>query len=267
MKCASAACVIAGVLALASPAAAHDTWIVPRRAVVPGRLVMFVVTSGAAFPAVEYGPRADRVADGGWRVGTLAGPFTGRAADDSTLTLAVVPRGEGTAVAWVAFHPGDIDLDNDDVTHYLDEIGAGNDVRAEWEAAGPDRAWHEVYTKYAKTFVRTGGVGDDASCLQPVGLELELVPDRDPTGIAAGDTLTIRVLEAGEGLPGIAVGAVSGFDGTHTLERTNAAGYVRVAITSAGPWLIRATDLDHRSDGTWESAFTTMTFVAGTRRP
>jgi hypothetical protein len=255
------------MLALATPAAAHDTWIVPQRAVVSGRLATFVVTSGAAFPAVEYGPRTDRVADGGWRVGALAGPFTGRAADDSTLTLAAVPRGEGTAVAWVTFHPRDIDLDSDEVTHYLDEIGAGDDVRAAWADAGPDRAWHEVYTKYATTFVRTGGVGDDASCLQPVGLALELVPDRDPTGLAPGDTMTVRVLQGGTGLPGIAVGAVCGSDGTHTLARANAAGYVRVAVTSAGPWLIRATDLRRRDDGTWESAFATMTFVAGTRTP
>lgn len=267
MKPTSAACVVAGMLAFAAPATAHDTWIVPQRAVITDHLTMFVVTSGAAFPAVEYGPRTNRMADGGWRVGTLTGPFTGRAADDSTLTLAAVPRGEGTAVAWVALHPKDIDLDDDEVAHYLEEIGAGADVRAAWAGAGPDRVWHEVYTKCAKTFVRTGGIGDDASCLPPVGLELELVPDRDPTGLAVGDTVTIRVLKAGAGLPGIAVGTVRGSDGTTTLERANAAGCVRLGVTAAGSWLIRATDLHRRSDGTWESVFTTMTFVAGTRKP
>ncbi len=258
----AAAGIFAAVMALPASAGAHDTWIVPRRAVTPGRLAIFFVTSSMTFPGIETGPRASRLADGGWRVGDHTGPFTGRAEDDSTLALAAVPEGEGTAVAWVAFHPREIDLDEDEVTHYLDEIGAGDDIRAAWAASGTGRTWHETYTKLAKTFVRTGGVGDDASCLAPVGLALELVPDRDPTGLAAGDTVTVRVLQGGKGLPGIAVGAVCGRTGAATMERANEAGYVRIAITGGGPWLVRATDLRARSGGTWESVFTTLTFEA-----
>ncbi len=250
-------------LSIATAAVAHDTWML---AVPNDGAMAFVITSGMDFPRNEVGPKANRVATSGWRLGKTTGQLGNAAEGDSALTLTAPIAGTGTAVAWVSFHPKEIDLDEDDVTHYLDEIGAPDALRKAWEEAGPDRKWHEVYTKHAKAFVRAGSEGDDASCAAPVGLALEIVPARDPTGIAAGGTLEVRVLKRGKPFAGFAVGALCGADGTSNMQTTDGNGVVRFAIHRAGPWLVRGTDVRQETDGTWSSDFSTLTFTAGENR-
>lgn len=256
--------VVAGAaLVVAMRASAHDTWIIPRADLESGKVAILDVTTGAAFPSTGSAPHADAFVSGGWRLGKKTGPIGGRAEADSVLALALVPDGGGTAVVWVTFAPKTIDLTETQVAEYLDEIGASDAVRRAWNGAGPDRKWHETYTKYAKTFARASGVGDDVDCLAPAGLAFELVPDRDPTGLAPGDTLTVRALEGKDGVAGVTIGAVCGSDGSVVSQAANPAGYVRVAITRDGPWMLRATELRRQPDGTWHSDFTTLTFVVG----
>jgi uncharacterized GH25 family protein len=252
-------------LTVAMPAAAHDTWIVPVRDIPAGKLTILNLTSGTAFPSVDDGPKADRVVAGGWRLGDRRGPIGGRAEGDSSLALAIVPVGQGTVVVWLALGPKEIDLTDAQVGEYLDEIDASDDIRRAWENAGPNRQWHETYVKTVTTFARASGVGDDASCLAPAGDRFQLVPDRDPTGLVPGDTLTVRAMKNGKGMGGAGVGAMRGGSDRPFLEHTNPAGYVRVPIDGAGPWLIRATDLRPGPDGTWESDFATMTFIVAKR--
>ncbi len=251
-------------LTVAMPAAAHDTWIAPVRDVAAGKLTILHLTSGMSFPRLESGPKTDRVIAGGWRLGNRRGPIGGRAEDDSSLALAVVPTGQGTVVVWLTLGPKEIDLPDAEVGEYLDEIGAPDDIRRAWDAAGPGRTWHETYTKNATMFARASGVGDDASCLAPAGAGFQLVPDRDPTGLAPRDTLIVRAMKDGAGIGGVAIGATHG-GGKPFLERANPAGYVRIPINGDGPWLIRATDLRRKPDGTWESDFATMTFIVAKR--
>jgi uncharacterized GH25 family protein len=169
-------------------------------------------------------------------------------------------------VVWLTFRPKEIDLDAKEVEHYFDEIGAPESARQAWENAGAGAAFHETYTKHAKTFVRVGDAAADRACLEPVGLTIEFLPDRDPTTLSAGDTLAVKVVKGGNELESFAVGAVCGADGSSTLQRTNKAGYVRIAIRHGGWWLVRGTELRRNADGTWESDFSTMTFYAGGKR-
>lgn len=253
--------IVVSFILMATAAAAHDTWMLASPTA-DGE-VAFFVTSGMDFPRNEAGPKADRVAVAGWRLGDRSGTLPRGAEGDSVLTIMTTIAGAGTAVAHVAFRPRDIDLEEDEVAHYLDEIGASDELRRAWESAGPDRTFHEVYTKHAKAFVRLGGAGDDPACLAPVGLAIEFVPVRDPTGLAAGDTLDVRVLKNGTPFAGFMVGAVCGADGVATTQHANADGVVSFPIHQEGPWLVRGTELRRKDDGTWESDFTTMTFTAG----
>lgn len=256
--------IVATAMSIASAAFAHDTWMLASPPAADGA-VAFFVTSGMDFPRNESGPKANRVARGGWRLGGNEGKLSAGTEGDSVLTIVTTIAGEGTAVAHVTFLPRDIDLEEDDVTHYLDEIGASDELRRAWESAGPDRTFHEVYTKHAKAFVRVGDADADPSCLAPVGLAIEFVPVVDPTALRAGDTLEIKVLKNGKPFPGFAVGAVCGADGAATMQRTSADGVVSFPIHQEGPWLVRGTELRRNDDGTWESDFTTMTFTAGGR--
>ncbi|HEX5131383.1 MAG TPA: DUF4198 domain-containing protein [Candidatus Krumholzibacteria bacterium] len=251
----------AGLLLLAPAVFAHDTWILVH-STGPGRTVELHITSGMNFPEDEAGPRAARVAECGWRLGDRSGVFGRLVESDSALVVTARTDRSGTAVAWAAFKPREIDLDDAEVEEYLDEIGAPEKLRRTWESAGAGRVWHETYTKYAKTFVSIGDGDEDPSCIPALGSAIELVPLRDPTVLAAGDSIVVRVLKKGYSVSGQAVGAVCGDDGSTEIKYSNKSGHVAFALHRGGPWLLRATELRRQSDGTWTSDFTTMTFFA-----
>ncbi len=68
-------CVAVGVyLVSAFAASAHDTWITPSAfASAAGKEVRFETTSGMKFPTLETGPKADRIAKAGFRLGGETG--------------------------------------------------------------------------------------------------------------------------------------------------------------------------------------------------
>jgi uncharacterized GH25 family protein len=249
------------LLAIAPEVPAHDTWIMctPPR-IKPGDAVELHMTSGMAFPAYETAPKPARLQRCEWRIGERRGSLTEFETGDST-SLVVKGRvaTEGVAVVYAEFLPREIDLTPEDVEHYLEEIGAPESVRRAWKEAGPDAKFHETYTKHARTYLRVGDGGDATGCLGPVGFNIDFLPDRDPTSLKVGDSLTIKVIRGGKELEGFAVGAVRAGDEA-TLQRTNQSGMVAIAIDGPGWWLVRGTELRRRADGTWESDFTTLTF-------
>ena len=181
-------------LLVAVAAHAHDTWLIATTPRVPaGQAVRFHLTSGMAFPAIEYGPRADRIARAGWRCDGERGRIDSFTEGDSVLTVTCPPLSEGLGVIWLTTKQKDIDLLPDEVEHYLMEIGAPATVRAVWEV-DKSRPFHETYTKHAKAFVRVGTAAAAPDALQPIGLALELVLLTDPTRLAPGATLDVRVL-------------------------------------------------------------------------
>lgn len=247
------------VVTAATPAVAHDTWIMTRE--VDRSTATFDISSGMYFPKLDTGPKADRVRGAGWRFGGDTGRFGEFVEGAQSLQMSAEFDGEGTAVVYVAFKPNEIDLDASEVAEYLDEIGAPEHLRRTWESDGADAAWHETYTKYAKTFVAIGDAGEDASCIAPLGTAVELVPLRDPTTVSSGEELVIRVLKMGYEVEGQAVVAQCCETGERTIKYANKSGHVTFAIDRAGPWLFSATELRRQSDGTWTSDFTTMSFT------
>jgi uncharacterized GH25 family protein len=252
------------MLALFAPASfAHDTWIMadPPR-VRSGGQVALHISSGMGFPVFETAPKSSRIASCEWRVGGKTGSLSSFDEKDSSLVVQGRVNTDGVAVVYVEFHPKEIDLEADQVKHYMDEIGAPESVRRAWEDAGPDAKFHETYTKHAKTYLRIGDSGDAKGCLGPVGFAIDFLPESDPTALKVGDTLTIKVIRGGDELEGFPVGTVGGNKKT-TMQRTSDAGMVAVKIDSPGWWLVRGTELRRNSDDTWESDFTTLTFFVG----
>lgn len=147
---------------------------------------------------------------------------------------------------------------------HLEEIGAWESIGRKWVAEGEGK-WREAYTKHAKTYVRVGQPERDDSWSRPVGMELELVPENDPTRLAAGDELSVRLLHGGKPVLDAAVGLLAGKAKSGSLSKTDSEGRVRLRFGKAGWWLIRAAILEPASkpDLDWESRFTTLSiFVA-----
>jgi uncharacterized GH25 family protein len=254
------------ILALPAAAAAHDTWIRPANAPVsPGAIARLEVTSGDAFPALDSPIDPARVARADFRLGGKMEALGDRRRRPHALELRMKPERPGVAVVAVVLKSRQLTLEPALIAQYLEEIGATQTAGPIWEKIPNPRVWRETYTKHAKTCVRVGE-GEDESWRQPAGLALEIVPERDPTRLSAGDSLPVRVLKGGAPLPNFSVGAESG-QGRKRRLRTDAEGRAVLVLDARGPWLVNGTDLRRAADGaSWESDFTTLTLEVGPRR-
>jgi uncharacterized GH25 family protein len=254
---------VAGLL-LPARLDAHDTWILPGHArVSPGTEVTFDLTSGMAFPANEVGVKRNRLARASARLGEDVADLVREAGGKKALRMKARFSKPGVAAVWIESKPRALELKPAEVKEYLEEIGAWDSIGRKWEAEGTGR-WRESYTKHAKTYVRVGRPERDASWARPVGLELELVPESDPTQLAAGQELPLKLLKSGQPVPDLAVGLVAGNAKSGSLSKTDAEGRVRLRLERGGWWLIRATVIEpsSKADLDWESRFTTLTVFA-----
>ncbi|HXV13801.1 MAG TPA: DUF4198 domain-containing protein, partial [Candidatus Krumholzibacteria bacterium] len=211
------------VLVAAAPCLAHDTWLMPREPqVTEGKQATVELTSGMSFPQTESAIAADRVQKGAWRTGRAKGKLDKWEEGSSSLVMHLTAVGTGTMAMWLTLKPKDIELTDEDVEHYFEEIGASESVRRDWESREPGTVFKERYTKHAKSFMRVGDGGEDPTCLQPAGLAIELLPQSDPTALSVGDKLVVKAVRGGDDeLEQFAVGIVCGATGASEILRTN----------------------------------------------
>jgi len=261
-------------LAAASLALAHDTWLrSDTGTVAPGTRVTYHLTSGEGFAADDLAVDAKRVVDRGvWLGGrrlsldpVAGGPAPGK---PGALLLRATLSAPGVAIAWVRLAPRRLTLDSAKQVEYLDDIHAPESVLAPWRAKPAPRAWREEYTKHAKAVTRVRAVGDtsdvrDTTWAVPVGLGLEIVPERNPTRLYEGDRLTVRVLRRGAPLAGLPLGAERDGGTPSEWQTTDASGRATFTLAKPGRWLLHGTDLraSRRAGLDWESDFTTLTIA------
>jgi uncharacterized GH25 family protein len=255
------AAVIAALL-FAAPALAHDTWLLPEQFVVrPGATISAELTSAMRFPRAETAVKAERLARRGIRLGAQDAELRPAGATGAALRLTGAAPSPGIAALWLETRPRTLDLKDSLVEEYLREIGVWETTGAQWRDGGR-KPWRETYVKCAKSFVRVGAADATAtSWSEPVGLALEIVPVSDPTRVAAGSKLALRVLRHGQPLADQPVVAqAAGRDGV--LAQTDGDGRVTFSIDRPGAWLIKSTALRPTPAGEWESEFTTLTLSA-----
>lgn len=258
---------VLAVLIGAREASAHDTWLLPDQfRIDAGTSVKLHLTSAMDFPKPETPVKADRLVAAKVRVAGSTRSLDA-AAEPGSLALTARLGEPGLAVAWIETRARAIELAPKEVAEYLEEIGAADTIARAWKESGKG-VWRETYAKRAKTFVRVGPADTgDVSWREPVGLDLELVPESDPTALSVGDSLSIRLLWQGKPLPLLAVGAVTAAPAKPVLATTDSEGRVSFLLGRPGPWLVRAT-LIRPSDsrpGEWDSVFTTLTFEVNPR--
>ena len=249
---------------LSTVAFAHDTWLVAQRSTAaPGSSVTLDLTSGMAFPALDYAIKPDRVARASVRLAGKTSPVKNRKSSAHSLRFSAPLPEPGIATIWVELAPKSLDLTPPKVKEYLDEIGASPEIRSAYKAAPEPRRWREVYAKHAKTFVRVGEPKEDGSWAEPAGMDLEIVPEKDPSTLHADDDLPVRVIRQGKPAASFPVGLVREGDAHGTLKTTDAAGRVTFRLDRAGRWMLWGTDLRRsvKPQTDWESDFTTLTLV------
>lgn len=250
-------------LSLAATVRAHDTWIGPLKPVVKvGESATVEGTSGMKFPELETAVAPDRIRTAAYRVGNATKPVSEKTKSPKSITLRIRPESAGVVTVWLESKPRAIDLKPDQVPEYLEEIGA-DEIARDWKSEGSG-GWHETYTKHAKTFLRTDPPAEDRSWMKPVGMDLEIVPETDPTQVRTGDEVSFLLLEAGRPLPDFPVTALAAGTMKGTLAKTNSEGKVRFRLDRKGWWLIKGTHVVRgNAKGTWDSHFSTVTILAG----
>lgn len=241
---------------------AHDTWLQPERfAVTPGATLAFDLTSSDGFVGFQMPIAPERVARMVARLGSAELKPGALASTEKTLRFPVTVDRPGVMVMGLELKARLLELEPDKIETYLREIHAGDDLREAWASVPAPRRWRESYVKHAKSFVRVGEPpAEERAWAVPLGLALEIVPERDPTALKEGDALRVRVLRGGQPLAGFALGFVSAGETREHVAVTGADGRATATLDARGVWLVHGTDLRRvmSTDREWESDFTTM---------
>lgn len=253
-------------LAMAAGAAlGHDTWFRSMPAAT-AREVVIALGTGNQFPVQESAVGAEHLRQGGCRAGD-AKPVALAALSDTPTALIVRAPVSGDAIScWAQLVPFEIELTDDKVKLYLQEINAAQAIREAWaEMRSRGVAWKERYTKHARIELRDLRATASPSTLppKPVDMGMDVLLESGLHAIRQGDPLVFQVLRDGAPLADFAVELRSDRHRLGIWRKTDAEGRVRIPAPLAGNWVLRGTDL-RRSDSVpdaWESRFVTLAFA------
>lgn len=146
-------------------------------------------------------------------------------------------------------------------TEYLKEEGldAVAALRARHGQNGPVR---ELFLRCAKTLV-LAGPPDAKQGDRPLGFTLELVAERNPYMMTAGQELPIRLTYQGRPLPGALVVAMNRDASSRLSARSDKDGRVRLRLPGAGMWMIKAVHMipaPPEVQAEWQSFWASLTF-------
>jgi uncharacterized GH25 family protein len=140
----------------------------------------------------------------------------------------------------------------------LDAVGAARARRNETNASA-----HERFSRCAKSLVLSGAP-TSAQGDRLLGFTLELLAERNPYAIRAGEDLPVRLTYENRPLAGALVVAMNRSNPSEKQSaRTDSDGRVRFRLPSDGMWLIKAVHMIPAAAGSgaeWESFWASLTF-------
>lgn len=238
-----------------------------------GEKVLASLRTGEAFPQGENATHPDRV--GEWiAVGSQGRTnFSGFAVESNDLAAQTSLDTPGAYVISVALRPNFIEIKAEDFEDYLREEKAETALETRQVEHQSDQPGREVYTKFAKTFVRVGDAGKGDVLTQPVGHKLEIVPLVNPLEWRVGDLVPVRVLLLGKPAEGLRVSTTREGLPAHTYVQnatTDSEGVVQLRLPRPGHWMIRThairptpgvifEDVTKSAAVDWESYFASIT--------
>jgi hypothetical protein len=247
-------------LLAAGSALAHDTWFEALGAPGPSARVLSLGT-GNRFPRQAYPLGAEQLQHKG--CASAAGPiaFDALRFNDHALLLRVAPAGEGAVSCWAQLIAFDVEIPPDKVALYLDEIHAGEALRARWTALqASGQPWKERYTKHARLEL---GSERQAPASRPGDLGMDLVFDGAQGPLRSGTLQALRATRDGQPLAGLWVELVDAAGTSAGWQRSDAEGRLAVTPPHPGRWLLRGVDLRPEGDTAWVSRFVTLAFDVG----
>lgn len=254
-------------LALLVPAGlmAHDLYLMPDRFQInPGDSVTFSIHNGDDFPEAKSRVVLERLRNPALHARDAAPALPAFQMEGVHAISTIQAARAGHLVLTVETEARVEAMNAKDFLDYLKEENLSQVIEAREKQGEAGKEAKERYSKFAKTIVRVGE--GDGSFNQPVGLPIELVPEKDPLSLKRGEPLPMRLLFRGSPATGIAViGArtqASGSTAIATIGQTDAEGRIAIPVTEPGKWRLHAIYMERLKDpaADWESFWATLTF-------
>jgi uncharacterized GH25 family protein len=250
------------LVCLVGPVAAHDLYLMPSSFFVSsGERITVAIHEGDSFPNSEAAVPLARLRDTDLITPSAVYNITNLRVDGSTVTAQANIRLRGTLILTARTMPNLIEVEPQKFRDYLTKNGQTDALHQH----PPEQAGRERYSEYAKTLIQSEAADDFFSHV--VGFMIEIVPEKNPYTLHAGDELPVQVLVRGKPAPDLQIEAVraqSGPSPARLIGRTDATGHVTIPINGAGKWRLHAVSMHKCSDPTlaecWESFWASLTF-------
>ncbi len=243
---------------------AHDFWIEPTRfEAQPGDRVPLILRVGVDLAGDRLPYINDWFSD--YRVVAPSGPrpITGLLGDDPAGSFEALEPG----VHLIGYRSTRdfVEMEPKKFRSYLEEEGLEHVIALRAERGTSERPAREYYSRCAKSLVAVGDPVKGSAFSTILGYTLELVPERNPYGLAPGDSLPLRLLYRGEPIAGVLVQAFAATaPASKVTARTDGDGRVQLRLDRPDLWLVKAVHIiETRADvegADWESFWASLTF-------
>ena len=252
---------------LGTPASAHDFWLQPAHfKVAPGAAETMTIQVGHAEFRARWSGQSERVQRfvdvGALERHDLHGALHQTPDHDAILGF---NRPGAHVLAFESNHASSV-LPAIRFNDYLkfEGLTPALDLRA--RTGKTDTPGREIYSRCAKALVQVGpGDGPDAQVTTPVGLTLEIVPEKDPYTLKGGEPLPVQVLYQGHPLAGATVMLTNlEFDGQPlSTKLSDRSGRTAFVVPHVGTWLVNVLwtrPLRGHPEADFDTTFSSLTF-------
>jgi uncharacterized GH25 family protein len=188
-------------------------------------------------------------------------PVSGRPAADPAGTVSISEP--GLLVLGYRSANSPVSLEAAKFEEYLKEEGLEKILEARARRGESQTPSREVFSRCAKSLLSAGG-GGKTGFDRDLGFSLELIPERNPYTLKAGEELPVRLLSEGKPLEGALVAALPNAAPEERLsQRTDRNGRVRLRLSRDGAWLVKAVHMIPAAAETgadWQSLWASLTF-------
>ena len=259
-------------LAAASAAMAHDFWVQPARWRIEPREAVGVTLQVGHGPYRQRSPipasrvvRFDAVEPDGHRADLRSDLHLGGAGDDATIGFA---RPGTYLVVLETDNRAESHLPAIRFNDYLNVEGLTPAIALRRQTGRTDADGAENYSRHAKAIVQVGplAASDQRQIVRPLGLELEIVPERSPLSAPRGTALPVRIYYRGRLLAGALVKLTDLAHDAQPVEmhRTDASGRALFAMPGRGSWLLNVIwtrPLPRTSLTDFDTSFSSLSFA------
>ena len=256
----------------AAPALAHDFWLQPLNFnPLPGASIPFTILVGHGPFRTRWSGATDRV--------TLLSSYGPDGKTDHKRDLHpssdkdgdIGFRSPGTYVLAFESTHAESTLPSIRFNDYISVEGLTPAIEARAAAKATERPGREIYSRRAKAIVNVGSAPAgkvEPWVTKPVGLTLEIVPEKNPYALAAKEPLPVRIYYEGKPLPGALVKLTNlEFDlRPVATKRSDGEGRASFDLPRTGTWLVnviwtKPLKGDPRAD--FDTTFSSLTFGYG----